>query len=129
MYNASGTYSVTEQLDNKETPHAIELREAKDLCVSEVAWFVCVVAFLLMLCNEAIKVDIRGKVRHVLAEIVVGVHFKDFDLHLLDVFDIHKHLYLFIDLIGGLVVVTHLDVCGILQLLNDILCLIVIINF
>lgn len=96
--------------------------------MSQVARLIAVVAFLFIFRNEAVEVDIRGEVRHVLAEIVVGVYFKDFYLHLLYIFDIYVYLYLVIYIERGLVVLTYLDVCCTLQLLDDVFCSVVIIN-
>jgi hypothetical protein len=69
--------------------------------------------------DQSIKVDIRGEAGHVFAEIIVGIDFKDLDLHLLDVLDIDKKSNCLIYSKGLFVIVSKLDVGGVLKLVNN----------
>ncbi len=83
-----------------------------------VAWLIAIVKFLLVLGNQTVKVDVGGEVRHVFAEIVVGIDLKNLDLHLLDVFDIDEKLDCLIDSKALFVIVSKLDVGRVLKLVN-----------
>lgn len=87
--------------------------------MSQIAGFVGIIALLLVLGNKAIEIDVRCELRHVLPEIIVSVDFKNLDLHLLNVFNINPDLYLFIQATLTFVVVTDLDVRGMLELLSN----------
>jgi len=116
--NGAGTDTVADHLQNKQATLAIKLREFEGLSVPQVARFIGIVKFLLMLGNQTVKVDVGGEVRHVFAEIVVGVDLKNLDLHLLDVFDIDKKLDCLIDSKALFVIVSKLDVGSMLKLVN-----------
>jgi len=110
LNNGAGTDTVADHLQNKQATLSIELREFEGLSVSQVAWFIAIVKFLLMLGNQTVKVDVGGEVRHVFAEIVVGIDLKNLHLHLLDVFDIDKKLDCLIYPKALFVIVSKLDV-------------------
>jgi hypothetical protein len=116
--NGAGTDTVADHLQNKEATLAVELREFESLSMPQVAWFIAIVKFLLMLGNQTVKVDIGGEVRHVFAEIVVGVDLENLHLHLLDVFDIDKKLDCLIYSKALFVIVSKLDVGSVLKLVN-----------
>jgi hypothetical protein len=116
--DGAGADTIANHLQNKEATLAIELREFEGLGVPQVAWFIAIVILLLMLGNQAVKVDVGGEVRHVFAEIIVSIDLKNLHLHLLDVFDIDKKLDCLIDSKALFVIVSKLDVGGVLKLVN-----------
>ena len=87
--NGARTETVADHLQHKETTFAVELWELKGLCVSQVARLVTIVEFLFMLGNKPIEIDVRGKVGHILAEVVIGINLKHLNLHLLNVLYVH----------------------------------------
>ncbi len=108
---------------------SIKLGELETLSVPQIAWLVTVVALLFMLGDQSVQVDVRGKVRLILAEVVVGIDFKHLYLHLLNVFDVHMQPNCLLDREGFLVVVSELDISGVLKLIDDLFCLCIILNF
>lgn len=110
------TDAVSDHLDYKEPADPVELRELESLGVSQVARLVGVVVFVLMLGDESVEVDVGGEVGHVFAEVVIGVDLEDLDLDLLDVLDVDEELDGLVDGEAALVVVSQLDVGGVLEL-------------
>jgi hypothetical protein len=108
---------------------SIKLGELETLSVPQIAWLVTVVALLFMLSDQSVQVDVRGKVRLIFAEVVVGVDFKHLYLHLLNVFDVYMQPDCLLDREGFLIVVSELDISGVLKLINDLFGLCIILNF
>ena len=95
----------------------------------EIAWFVSIIALLLVLGYQAVQVNVRSEVRHVFAEVVVSVNLKHLNLHLLDVFDVHEQPNSLINTKCCFVVVCELNVCRMLELIDNLLGLWVIFHF
>jgi hypothetical protein len=127
--DGSRANAVSNHLQDKEAALTIKLGELETLSVPQIAWLVTVVALLFMLGNQSVQVDVRGKVRLIFAEVVVSVDFKHLYLHLLNVFNVHMQPDCLLDREGFLVVVSELDISGVLKLIDDLFGLCIILNF